>query len=206
MRRQEVFCVHLDAILVLSVCAWVLILWRCFLLKGAQALHEWKSKCHGCVRHGEKCAFLGTGKAWGVFVKCRLLLWSQRGLAWFHSTQHYKFWLGPCHPPLLTAGVTHLRVVSQYCSSTFGSRGQKSEALPHATLPFSWGRACCRGYTGAQGEIACSWVSSPNSSLSSTCKGYLHLIRGGSHTSPLFPSQPPWGNTETHCYTFFVTL
>lgn len=68
MRTLEVFCVHLDANLVLSIhngsshqgSTHPL---GVFLLKGAQAAHAGESKCHGCVRHEEKCAFLGTGKA-----------------------------------------------------------------------------------------------------------------------------------------------
>ena len=61
------------------LCARGLILWGCLSLEGAQAVHEGKSKYHGCVRHGEKYAFLASGKGWGVYVRHILHLQSQWG-------------------------------------------------------------------------------------------------------------------------------
>lgn len=192
------------------LCAWVLILWGWFLLEGAQAVHAWESKCHGCVRHREKCAFLDTGKVWGVFVECRLFCEARR-LAWFHSMKDYTFWLVPpttphnwCYtsaccistPDLPFLGAEARRVrLSLMPSWHFPGAGHAAWAPQgHRALP-------CE----KQPALATVPVSAPQIFHSVTHARVLRLM-GGSQTSPLFPSQPPWGNTETHRYKFFVTL
>lgn len=219
MRTLEVFRVHLDASLVLSIhngsshqgCPVCLSTHPLgvFLLKGAQAAHAGESKCHGCVRHEEKCAFLGTGKAWGAFVEHRLLLRSQWELAWFQFTQHYKLWRGPCHPPLPTASVTHLRVVCQHL--LFHFREQRPEEWGslscHPALPgaghAAWAAQGHRALPcGKQPALATVPGSAPQIFHSVPCSRVVYTLWEAARPD-LFSLHSPHGGTMKPTITFF---
>lgn len=152
------------------------------------------------------------------------LVWQrQQGWTWLSFMEHRKFLGGWAHAvclssqPVLNICVSHLNT----CSSIFGSRGHphslKSEALPLAVLPLSWGRAHRPGCAGARdntswdtawpGHCSCPCLCSLNIPLSTNAHVLgLPMHYGEQPDQPSLPSSPPMVEQLKPPLCFFVSL